>query len=1044
MSGKWLVVVLATAGTVCAMPPVGLETWEQFGRLGELRTSVRTHQVSSYERFGGNKDSANFLETVGSENVLMDVKGPGCIYRIWMTGINPNAMIRIYFDGSATPAVEMTLGDFFSGLNAPFLRPLVGDDDYSSGAFICYLPMEFESGCRVTTESPTQFYNITYQKHADATGLTTFTGTEDDTLAREIWRQHGRDPKSDTGTLELAATKTLQPGESLTLAEIDGPASIQQIELTIPGMNATAVEPVWDNGRAYLGFSQFRVAIDPANVGVRLTRRLDYGVRDQKADVSVDGIPAGTWLTPGSVAGWLDDTFEIPDRLTTGKSEITVRVTFISSAFDWNEFYYWIDSIVAGEARRTDEIDVGDAEDEANHGYSVSGQTWEGARTLYYSDDDVATEVGKSTRNRVNFEVAIDPDNTGVVLTRRLDYTVADQRGNVFVDNQPVGAWNTPGMIDAFFHDDTFDIPSEFTADKSKITVVIFPNNVDSQWTEFRYWVDTKTADGLVRTDTMNIGDPTDEAAHNYEIVQPDAIGARTQPLYRKPDPVFADILRDSRIVATWDNADRPQVDVPLGGFFGSQFGAKKINGLPVGINVDRLYCFFPMPFADNARITLVNESDHAIKGLRYRVAYSHRSSSELDGAARFYAKYNEARPAIARRDFVILEETGAGHLVGVVLAMHGPSRGYLEGDERIYIDDSLTPALYGTGTEDFFNGGFYFNRGRFSLPTHGNPTMEGMPIATDMYRFLVGDIIPFAMSIRVGMQHGGDNDTTDTDISSIAFYYKRSEPLSVLTDEFDVGETNSEADHEYTHSGSVWRGSLVDKYEGDDDDIAVQDDGRRFGTESDAGSSFKVAIDPCNDGVLLRRRMNYFYPRQEAMVLVDGVEAGLWYDAGNNTTLRFRDSEFQIPASLTQGKSELSIEIRNASASARWTEYRYWVYTLLPKSESQRGDIAECPRVIAPPPDGDGEGDLSAEDSDADVANMNDNAGDGEESPDVPVILLPTCGQGVLPFVAFSMLLCTVVAGLSNAEIGKQKVERRKSKVMQSTVATPEGIAGG
>ena len=44
----------------------------------------------------------------------------------------------------------------------------------------------------------------------------------------------------------------------------------------------------------------------------------------------------------------------------------------------------------------------------------------------------------------------------------------------------------------------------------------------------------------------------------------------------------------------------------------------------------------------------------------------------------------------------------------------------HLEGDERISVDGSRSPQIHGTGLEDFFSGGFYFIRGAFTLPTHG------------------------------------------------------------------------------------------------------------------------------------------------------------------------------------------------------------------------------------------------------------------------------------------------------------------------------------
>ena len=44
---------------------------------------------------------------------------------------------------------------------------------------------------------------------------------------------------------------------------------------------------------------------------------------------------------------------------------------------------------------------------------------------------------------------------------------------------------------------------------------------------------------------------------------------------------------------------------------------------------------------------------------------------------------------------------------MGVTQTMRGAAPGYLEGDERAFVDGRL--AFHGTGTEDFYEGGWYF-----------------------------------------------------------------------------------------------------------------------------------------------------------------------------------------------------------------------------------------------------------------------------------------------------------------------------------------------
>jgi len=105
-----------------------------------------------------------------------------------------------------------------------------------------------------------------------------------------------------------------------------------------------------DRGRKTTGWSEFTLKVDPKNLGVMLRRKLDYAFPNQRAEVSVDGKPAGVWYLAGantcvfsSPRGELgpaehvvqtsnrrfrDDEFLLPLELTRGRREIRVRVKF--------------------------------------------------------------------------------------------------------------------------------------------------------------------------------------------------------------------------------------------------------------------------------------------------------------------------------------------------------------------------------------------------------------------------------------------------------------------------------------------------------------------------------------------------------------------------------------------------------------------------------------------------------------------------------------------------------------------------------------------
>ncbi len=89
-----------------------------------------------------------------------------------------------------------------------------------------------------------------------------------------------------------------------------------------------------DDGRAFTGYSEFTVAISPANHGVKLRRRLfRSGNGVQRADVYVDGVRVSerpwdvcTLSSAPAYQGWFDADFDIPAAYTRGKRHLRLRV----------------------------------------------------------------------------------------------------------------------------------------------------------------------------------------------------------------------------------------------------------------------------------------------------------------------------------------------------------------------------------------------------------------------------------------------------------------------------------------------------------------------------------------------------------------------------------------------------------------------------------------------------------------------------------------------------------------------------------------------
>ena len=93
----------------------------------------------------------------GEVATLADIEGAGAIQHIWLTTHTNNwrkLVLRFYWDGDSSPAVEVPVGDFFGqgwGKFAQLSSLPVAVNPH--GGFNCYWPMPFKSAARITLEN---------------------------------------------------------------------------------------------------------------------------------------------------------------------------------------------------------------------------------------------------------------------------------------------------------------------------------------------------------------------------------------------------------------------------------------------------------------------------------------------------------------------------------------------------------------------------------------------------------------------------------------------------------------------------------------------------------------------------------------------------------------------------------------------------------------------------------------------------------------------------------------------------------------------------
>ncbi len=283
------------------------------------------------------------------------------------------------------------------------------------------------------------------------------------------------------------------------------------------------------------------------------------------------------------------------------------------------------------------------------------------------------------------------------------------------------------------------------------------------------------------------------------------------------------------------------------------------------------------------------------------------------------------------------------------------------------------------------------------TLPFAGHPcgaikkeaAKDERDLIESAYRFLLADLMPFGKRAVIKFEHGGENLSTEH-YECVSYWYGLPKPSLIKTDEFDVGNRASEQSHAYYSPDASKVETISSRYEWGIDVYPkvtwgvnkkeipgyANLEGKEIypeevmdGRYTRGNSEFTVKIEPDNQGVLLRRTLDYSFPNQTAEVFVSDEagakkhqwkRVGIWYLAGANTCLysnprgeldsrflksqtsnrQLRDDEFMIPARLTNGKNKLRVKVHfipnnqevfpgtpfpNQSA---WSELAYQVYS--------------------------------------------------------------------------------------------------------------------
>lgn len=243
-----------------------------------------------------------------------------------------------------------------------------------------------------------------------------------------------------------------------------------------------------------------------------------------------------------------------------------------------------------------------------------------------------------------------------------------------------------------------------------------------------------------------------------------------------------------------WDGSSEPAVESPLGDFFAAGFGLRtEIISAPVIVESgDGYNCFWTMPFRKEARITVTNEGDKAVRSFYYQVDYT-EAPDLPEKTPYFCAQYRQEFPEKTGDDYLVMEAKGVGHYVGTVMSVRSRSPYWFgEGDAKFYIDGEEKPSIWGTGTEDYFLCAWGLNEcltPYFGCTYKSMDSEEDLGVKFTLYRWHIYDPVRFTKSLKFRIEHKGWISADETESGQVDGHVEREDDMATVAFWYQIGQ---------------------------------------------------------------------------------------------------------------------------------------------------------------------------------------------------------------------------------------------------------------
>ena len=217
--------VLPAPGDTCVQ-------WSSYDRASKFDEAS-----GKYVAWDANGDGGGIIRREGETSVFAEMKGPGCIWRIWSAKAD-QGHVRIYLDGSETPAVDLPFAGYFDGKNAPFVYPSLVHK--TAQGINNYVPIPYQKSCKIVADKGGgAYYQCVYETFPAGTQVPTFKRdlSAEETAALKaadefLTGRQGQDPAGlRDGEETIARTVTLGGGKTDAVARLNGPRAITAIRV---------------------------------------------------------------------------------------------------------------------------------------------------------------------------------------------------------------------------------------------------------------------------------------------------------------------------------------------------------------------------------------------------------------------------------------------------------------------------------------------------------------------------------------------------------------------------------------------------------------------------------------------------------------------------------------------------------------------------------------------------------------------------------------------------------------------------------------------